>query len=140
MRKINYKAIACAALSNKELEKSIVKQVALKLSKEMNKLCKMKNLLKAVKPNDLKTFSMAKILNEWRVRCPTFYALLHNAAVPPSYSETRKEECRAPMLMAGSILFRCLNKRMNALQHIVGVILHESQAKKTVSYVRINHL
>lgn len=119
-------------MSNKELEQSIVKQVALKVAKEIRKLCKSQNILKQVKPSNLKTFSMAKILKEWRSYCPTFHTILHGAAVPPSYSEKRKEECRVPMLMAGSILFRCWNKRMSALQHVIGIILHESQAKKKV--------
>jgi hypothetical protein len=88
--------------------------------------------MKATHPSQLKTFSIVKILKEWRLHCPTFFTILESAAVPPSYSKKRKLEGRAPLLVAGSILMKCRNYRMNALQHIVGIALHQSHAKKKV--------
>jgi hypothetical protein len=60
---------------------------------------------------------------EWRNRLPIFYAFLSSAVLPSNHIDAVKYVCLLSIVLAGSVLFCDSCKHMNAMRHLISIII-----------------
>ena len=106
-------------------KKGTVKRVLADLRKEMIGLCSKKNPSKCrpSSPSALVDLTIEDIITEWSTRAPIFYAFLVTAGVPPRRADVDSVKTLPSIAVAGSVLLRERCKEMNALQHLISLII-----------------
>ena len=115
-------AIANAVLNCPQLRTRIIEKVLRTVSKEVTSLCSTSNpsLLRKSGKADLVELDLELVCKEWRERAPIFYSFLLTSATNKS-----KRGCTwfGSVAVAGSVLLKQRNEKMNALSTILGVLL-----------------
>jgi hypothetical protein len=88
-------------------------------------LCSKKNPSKCrpSSPSALVDLTIEDISLEWSKRAPIFYAFLVTAGVPSRRADFASVKTLPSIVVAGSVLLRERCKEMNALQHLISVII-----------------
>lgn len=74
-------------------------------------------------PSALIDLTIEDICMEWSTRAPIFYAFLVTAGVPSRREDVASVKTLPSIAVAGSVLLRERCKEMNALQHLINVII-----------------
>ena len=71
---------------------------------------------------------------EWSVKAPIFYDFLKSAAIPSKRSDVAQPVHHPGVAVAGAVLLRERCKEMNAIQHLISMIIKFSsyQVRETV--------
>jgi hypothetical protein len=117
--------IANAAYKCKHLRKELVHCVLQDVRKELIGLCGRKNPSKCrpSSENPVCNITIEDICFEWSTRAPVFYSFLITASVPSRREDVKSVKTLPSVAVAGSVLLRERCKEMNALQHLISMII-----------------
>ena len=108
------------------------------LQLECQQLCRKDStcILKRSSPADLHSFNFVALANDLKQKAPLLFAFLEAVGAPDCRRNVRKgvvEETRYPALCtAAAVLLKERCEDMNALQHLLGVVLFDGNASKQV--------
>ena len=133
-----FSQIANAAYKCKHIRKELVYCVLQDLRKEMVNLCSRKNPSKcrSCSPNYVRNLTVEDICLEWSTRAPIFYSFLMAAGVPSRCADTMTVKTLPSVAVAGSVLLRERCKEMNALQHLISMIIKFSSYQANTMFYR----
>ena len=114
--------IASAVMKNSTLRNHIMNRTLKTLSQEVSALCSTKNpsLVRKSGKEDLAKFDLQNICNEWKERAPLFYSFLMTSAVN---KRTKDYTWFSSVALAGSVLLKQKNEKMDATASVIGVLL-----------------
>lgn len=117
--------MANAALKCKPLRAEIIRCVMKDVAKEMTGLCSKNNPSKCRNstPQELMDLNVEDICTEWMRRAPIFYAFLMTAGVPSKRKDAASLKSLPSIAVSGAVLLRERCKEMNALQHLISMII-----------------
>ena len=135
-----FSQIANAAYKCKHIRKELQNCVLQDLRKEMVDLCSRKTPSKcrSCSPNDMRNLTVEDICLEWSTRAPIFYSFLMAAGVPSRRANTIPVKTLPSVAVAGSVLLRERCKEMNALQHLISMIIKFSSYQVHISQYPIS--
>ena len=117
--------MANAAFKCNHLRQELLKRVLVDLRKEMIGLCSKKTPSKCrpSSPSSVVDITIEDICAEWSKRAPIFYAFLVTAGVPPRRADVDTVNKLPSIAVAGSVLLRERCKEINAVQHLISLII-----------------
>lgn len=130
-----YTTIGRAAFKAKKLQKAIVNQTFLQLEKECRKLVKQKkSVLRSTSVKELMAFKWTKLIEEWQAQAPTLYKCL-KTIVNNAFNSKLASKLKPFIGTAGAILLKGRNKRMSAVQHLIGLCLFLGRTRKILFWI-----
>ncbi len=131
-----FQAFAKAVLRHPQLSRTMLQEVANKVRTECANLGSTKepSVLRKKTRTDITKFNWHDVVSELEVRAPTFLLLL-TAACDRHWSRKTKSispSCLPALCMAGSVLMKCRNKHMSAMQTIISLLLNAGHASSQV--------
>ena len=114
--------IAKAALKIVTLKKHILEKVLKLLTLQVSGLCSRRNpsMLRAKTKEDFASFEFQNLCIEWKEKVPLFYAFLMTVA---TFKNKNDQQWFPSVAIAGSILLKQRNSRMNGCATILGILL-----------------
>lgn len=104
--------------------------------KEIIKLCSRKHpsISRNTSPQALIKLRIEDVCEEWLVKAPIFYDFLKSAAIPSKRSDVAQPVHHPSVAVACAVLLRERCKEMNAIQHLISMIIKFSsyQVRETV--------
>lgn len=114
--------IAAAVVSCDTVRKHIVEKVLKIVTKEVAELCSKRNpsILRKCEKEDLETFDLQLVCNEWRERDPIFCSFLLTSTVN---KRTKNSWWFGSLALAGSNLLKQRNQEMSVTASLIGILL-----------------
>ena len=114
--------VANAAMNCQPVRKHILEKTLGILKKEVLGLCSKNNpsLLRKSSKEGLTDFDLQHVCEEWKIRAPLFYSFLMTSA---SNKRTKASSWFGSVAVAGSVLLKQRNEKMDATSSVLGVMM-----------------
>lgn len=100
------------------------------------------SILRQTDLNSLKLLTWTKIISEWTEKAPLFKKILENITANPSHKRNKfknEENLLSGIVSAGCKLLSVYNRDLNAVQHVVSLMLLKGGCKKS-AFTRLNSM
>lgn len=129
--------IAGAVMNCQSVRKHIIEKTLKIVSKEVVGLCSKSNpsILRKTGKDDLTSFNLKLVCEEWQERAPLFYSFLLTSAI-----NKRTKSCTwlGSTALAGSILLKQRSERMDATAVVLGILLKNKSIEVSTVYFILN--